>query len=104
VLYTVASSGEHPDLAWEFVQQNFKPLFDRLGPAFRDEVIPDLTLSFTDTSRAAELGRFAPIQASPGGRVEAARAQETIVLSADFKARALPSAAAWIRDHHGNEP
>ena len=104
VIIAVASNGEQPELAWEFVQTNFKTLFDRLGPGFRDETIPDMMLSFTDEAHAAELGRFAPIQASPGGRVEAARAQETIVLAADFKARALPAVTAWIRDHHGPQP
>ena len=55
--------------------------------------------NFSDEAHAAELAHFAPAQATSGGRVMTARALETIAISADLKARALPAIDAWIREH-----
>ena len=54
-------------------------------------------INFHDEAHAAELARFAPAQATTGGRVMTARAMETIALSADVKARVLPAIDAWIK-------
>ena len=54
-------------------------------------------MNFSDDGHAAELGAFAPAQATSGGRVMTSRAQETIAISADLKARALPAIEAWIK-------
>ena len=56
--------------------------------------------NFSDDGRAAELAAFAPAQATSGGRVMTARATETIAISADLKARALPAVEAWIRERN----
>jgi aminopeptidase N len=93
----VAGSGEQPDLAWEFVQKNFDALLARQGPAFRDQFVANFMTNFSDEAHAAELAAFAPAQATSGGRVMTARAMETIAISADLKARALPAVDAWIK-------
>jgi aminopeptidase N len=85
VINAVASSGEQPDLAWDFVQKNFDALAAKQGPQFRDAFIPNFMTNFTDDVHAAELVRFAPAQAASGGRVMTARALETIAISADLK-------------------
>ena len=94
---TVASSGEQPDLAWEFVRKNFEALLAKQGPAFRDQFIAGFMTNFTDEAHAAELAAFAPAQLTAGGRVMVARAQESIAISADFKTRVLPAVDAWIK-------
>ena len=94
---SVAGSGEQPDLAWDFLQKNFDALFARQGPQFRDQFIANFMTNFSDDGHAAELAAFAPAQATSGGRVMAARARETIAISADLKARALPLVDAWIK-------
>lgn len=81
----VASSGEQPDLAWDFVQKNFDAPVARQGPLFRDLFIADFMTDFSDNAH--------------GGRVMAERALETIAISADLKARALPAVDAWIKAH-----
>jgi hypothetical protein len=99
LINSVASSGEQPDLAWDFVQKNFDTLLARQGPSFRDQFIANFMTNFTDDAHAAELAAFAPAQSTSGGRVMVARALESIAISADLKARALPQVDAWIKEH-----
>jgi aminopeptidase N len=104
IISTVASSGEQPDLAWEFVKANFDALATKLGPSFRDAFIANFMTNFSDDAHATELAHFAPAQATSGGRVMTARALETIAISADLKTRALPSIDGWIREHGNRRP
>jgi aminopeptidase N len=97
LINAVAGSGEQPDLAWDFVQKNYEPLLAKQGPNFRDQFVANFMTHFTDEAHAAELAAFAPAQATSGGRVTTARALETIAISADLKARALPAVDAWIK-------
>ncbi|HEU0149337.1 MAG TPA: M1 family metallopeptidase [Bradyrhizobium sp.] len=97
VVNTVASSGEQPELAWQFVQDHFDALLDRLGPGFRDQAVPNLMTNFNDEEHALQLAHFAPSQSTPGGRIATARALETIAIAADLKARALPAVASAIK-------
>lgn len=96
----VASSGEQPELAWDFLQKNYDALLAKQGPQFRDQFIANFMTNFSDEGHAAELAAFAPAQATSGGRVMTARATETIAISADLKARALPAVDAWIRQRN----
>ncbi|MGJ4944256.1 M1 family metallopeptidase [Bradyrhizobium sp. HKCCYLS1011] len=99
VFSTVASSAEQPGLVWRFVQDKFDALSARLGPGFRDQMVPNLMTNFTDEEHALQLAHFKPSQATAGGRISTSRALETIAISADFKARALPTCVAWISEH-----
>jgi aminopeptidase N len=96
VFNAVAGSGEHTELAWAFVRQHFEELARRQGPSFRNYFASNFMTNFTDAARAAELAAFAPVQATTGGKMVAARSQEAILISADFKARALPAIADWL--------
>src|SRR5262249_20684793 len=98
---TVASSGEQPELAWEFVRTNFDKLASKQGPSFRNTFVSNFMTNFSDAAHAAELADFAPAHATSGGRVVAARAQETILIAADLKARTVPAVAAWIKQRNG---
>jgi aminopeptidase N len=104
LINTVASSGEQPDLAWDFVKANFDALATRLGPSFSDAFIANFMTNFSDDAHAAELAHFTPAQATSGGRVTTARALETIAIAADLKARALPAIDAWIKARNGGRP
>ena len=81
------------------MRKNYDTLFAKQGPQFRDQFIANFMTNFSDEGHAAELAAFAPVQETSGGRVMAARAQETIAISADLKARALPAIDAWIKAH-----
>ena len=100
----VAWSGEQPDLAWDFVQNNLDALVARQGPDFKDLFIPNFMTNFSDAAHADALTHFAPAQATSGGRVMTARALETIAISADLRTRVLPSIVAWIADHPAGRP
>jgi aminopeptidase N len=104
VINAVASSGEQPDLAWDFVKANYDALAAKLGPTFRDLFVASFMTNFSDEAHAAELAHFAPAQATSGGRVMTARALETIAISADLKTRALPAIEAWIKQRNGTRP
>jgi aminopeptidase N len=99
----VAAAGEQADLAWAFVQANFDALAARQGPYFRNYFVANFMGNFTDAARAAELARFAPAQATSGARMVAARVADAIVISADFKARALPAVEDWIKRRGGRD-
>ncbi|MFX8984304.1 ERAP1-like C-terminal domain-containing protein, partial [Acinetobacter baumannii] len=43
----VASAGEQPQLAWDFVQANFDALLAKQGPNFRDQFVPNFMTNFT---------------------------------------------------------
>jgi len=104
MINTVAWSGEQPDLAWDFVQNNLDALVARQGPDFKDLFIPNFMTNFSDAAHADALTHFAPAQATSGGRVMTARALETIAISADLRTRVLPSIVAWIADHPAGRP
>jgi len=104
MINAVAASGEQPDLAWDFVKENFDALAVRQGPFFRDGFAANFMTNFSDDAHAGELARFAPAQATSGGRVMTARALETIAIAADLKTRALPAIDAWIKAHHDGRP
>jgi aminopeptidase N len=96
LVFGVVSAGEHPDLAWAFVQRNFAVLASRQGPFFRDSFAANLMSNFSDRAHAAELASFAPAQETSGGRMMSARAQETILTDADFIAQTLPAIDDWV--------
>jgi aminopeptidase N len=93
----VASGGEHRDLAWNFVKANFAALAAKLGPSFSDNFPANLMTNFTDAAHAQELANFAPAHATPGGRIEAARAYERIMTAVDFSAHQLPAVNEWVK-------
>jgi aminopeptidase N len=90
-------AGEHPKLAWDFVQENFDALAAKQGPSFRHTFASSLMTTFADRNRAAELARFAPVHETSGGRISAARAEERILTDADFVDEQLPAIETWIK-------
>ena len=85
LISSVASSGEHPDLAWDFVRTNFEALQAKQGPLFRRNFVANLLTNFTDLARVEELARFAPAHETSGGRTIAARSEETIRASVELQ-------------------
>lgn len=104
VIMAVASSGEHRDLAWDFVKANFAALAARLGPSFQDNFPAGLLSTFSDAAHAQELADFAPAHATAGGRVVAARALERMLTDVDFSARQLPQVDAFVKARVGASP
>jgi aminopeptidase N len=101
VIFTVASAGEHRELAWSFLKANFAALAAKQGPSFADNFPAGLLSNFTDAAHAQELADFAPAHATSGGRTIAARAYERIMMDVDFSAQQLPAVDAWVRARMG---
>jgi len=95
----MVASGEHPELALNFVKANFEALAAKRGPTFRAFFMSSLMATFADRAHAEELANFAPVHETAGGRVAAARAQEEIIEAADFRARQIPAVDAWVKEH-----
>jgi aminopeptidase N len=96
VIGAVASSGEHPELALDFVLKNFAALTARQGPHFRTHFVSNLMRNFSDRARAAQLAAFKPVHETSGARIAARQAMEAIRFDADFKERVLPAIDGWI--------
>jgi aminopeptidase N len=101
LISTVASAGEHRDLAWTFVKANFDALAAKQGPSFQDNTPASMLGNFTDAAHAQELADFAPAQATPGGRTVAARVYERMMTDVDFAAQQLPAVDAWVKGRMG---
>jgi len=97
LISTVASQGEHRDLAWNFVKANFAALAAKQGPSFQDNFPAGLMTNFTDAAHAEELTNFAPAHSTSGGRTVAARSYERIMTDADFSTQQLPAVNEWVK-------
>ena len=93
------ASGEHPELALDFVKANFEALAAKRGPTFRAFFMCSLMTNFADRAHAEELANFAPVHETAGGRIAAARAEEEIMEAADFRTRQIPAVDAWVKQH-----
>jgi hypothetical protein len=92
----VASAGQRPELAWQFIKGNFAVLSDRFGPTYKDSGPATVATNFTDKEHAAELAQFAPAHETAGGRIVADRGEESILTDADEIANVLPTIEAAI--------
>jgi len=95
----VASLGEQPELAVEFVKRHFETLVGRHDASFRDTVMSSLMANFSEPARAEELKAFAPAYETPNGRTEAERTRERILADAEFVAHQIPAIDEWVRRH-----
>src|SRR5262249_21925831 len=69
----VASQGEQPELAVEFVKRHFETLTGKHGASFRNTFLSSLMGNFSEAARAEELKQFAPAYETPNGRTAAER-------------------------------
>jgi aminopeptidase N len=83
MIRAVASTGEQPELAWQFLQQNFAALAAALGPSFATELVLSLMSNFAE--HIPELADFAPAHHNSGGVALAKRANEAIRINAELK-------------------
>jgi aminopeptidase N len=87
----VASGGEHRELAWEVVQQHWKPLAERMSNWDQAVFVPGILETFSDSSRAEELEVYAKTNLPDESKQEVAKAAEAIRFKAKLKQRELPN-------------
>jgi aminopeptidase N len=97
LIFSVASQGEHADLAVEFVKRYFEALAYKFGSTFRATSMSSLMANFSDPARAEELKQFAPAYETSDGRTEAERTRERILADAELVAQQIPAMDEWVR-------
>ena len=97
------AEAEHPDLAVEFVKNNFETLATKHGSSFRNTFVSNLMANFSDPARAEELKGFAPAYETSGGRMVAERTRERILADAEFVAEQMPAIDEWVRRRRNSQ-
>jgi aminopeptidase N len=95
----VADDGEQPALAWDFARVHQPELSAKLDSFSGNRFYPELAEHFDEARRADELEAFAREKLPPDAKIAVAKAADDIRFNAEFKARALPAIAAWLRAH-----
>ncbi len=102
-LITWVAEGEHPDLAVEFVKNNFETLATKHGSSFRNTFVSNLMANFSEAARAEELKAFAPAYETSGGRMVAERTRERILADAELVAEQMPAIDEWVRRRRNSQ-
>ncbi len=92
----VGANGEHKELAWEFVKQHKTELLAKVDSSERNNYVPSVLSSFSDTSRADELEAYVKKNVSEDAMIKAREGAEAIRFKAALKQRELPVIDQWI--------
>jgi aminopeptidase N len=93
----LASEGEHPAIAWEFVITHFKEMQQRLGLDRRNRLLSSIAGEFTEGSRADELVAFAKAYLTSGVMPEVEDTANLIRFRAKLKAKTLQAIDGWVK-------
>ncbi|MBV9008254.1 MAG: M1 family metallopeptidase [Verrucomicrobia bacterium] len=85
----VARESDRPDLAWEFVKANIKPLLGKLDALGANSYVPSLFTFFSDTARIDELKTFAEKNLTPDAAKAIEIAADEVRFRADFRSRLI---------------
>ena len=96
LVFWVASTGEQPELAWDFAQAYRKELDAKLSALGGVRFVPYLMRGFSNPTRAAELEAYAEKYMPAGAKNEVEKAAEEIRFNADLKARIIPEIHKWL--------
>jgi aminopeptidase N len=103
-LEDLATEGEHPAIAWEFVTTHFKEVQQRMGLDRRNRLVWSIAGGFTEDSRADELVAFAKAYLTPGAMPEVEDTANLIRFRAKLKAKTLPVVDDWVKTRVGAAP
>jgi hypothetical protein len=100
----LATEGEHPAIAWEFVTAHSKEMQQRLGLDRRNRLLSSIACGFTEDSRADELIAFAKANLAPGAMAEVEDAANLIRFRAKLKAKTLQAIDDWVKTRVDTAP
>ncbi len=95
----VAANGEQKELAWNFAMQHLRELLSKVDGFNRNNYVPSILSSFSDTARADELEAYVRQHVSTDALVKAREAGEEIRFKAMLKQRELPVIDQWVKTH-----
>ena len=101
-LESLATEGDHPEIAWEFVTKHLDELQRRFGAARRNRLVLACASGFADQRHANDLIDFSK-ENLPGDAIPSAeKTAELIQFRAKLKAKELPVIDKWIEAKSGN--
>jgi len=100
----VADSGEQPELAWDFARQHLHELLSKVDSSARNDFLPSIMSSFSDTARAEELETYVRKNVSGDALVKARETGEEIRFKAMLKQREIPVIDQWSKPTQPTNP
>jgi aminopeptidase N len=92
----VATSGEHPELAWSFAREHIKDLLAKVDSFDRNNYVPSILASFSDAALADELESYVKENIAEGAFARAKQTAENIRFKSALKKRDLAMIDAWV--------
>ncbi|MDB6017623.1 MAG: pepN [Pedosphaera sp.] len=96
IVIDVAGNGEQQVLAWDFAQPRIKELLARVDSFERNNYVPAILDTFSDTPRADELEAYVKTNVTEDALDKARQTAEGIRIKAAIKQRELPAIDQWI--------
>lgn len=90
---------EHPELAWEFAQQNLKAVLDKLPESDRPGFVPALGSESTDRSMMDKIRQYARTHIASDAQRNANESIGAIRERIRMRATRLPLITAWLDQH-----
>jgi aminopeptidase N len=98
----VASEGEHIDLAWDFAQKHVKELLDKVDAFNRNDYLPSILDTSSDTAQAGQLTQFVASNVSEDALPRAMETADDIRFRAALKKRELPKVNEWVAEYNNS--
>jgi aminopeptidase N len=92
----VARQSEHPELAWTFAKANMKKLLAKTDALVANSYAPGLFTFFSDTTRIAELERYAKANLPPTSTKDVEKAVDEVGFRAELKPRLATQIGTWF--------
>jgi len=99
---SVATQGDHPEIAWDFATNHLEEMQKRFGTVRRDRLLAECASAFADEQRANDVIDFFKNNLAQDAIQLAEKAAEIIRFRAKLKAKELPVIDKWIEERKGN--
>jgi aminopeptidase N len=94
----VGRQSEHPEVAWNFAKAHMKQLLAKADALSANSYAPSFFNLFSDTTRIAELERFAKSDLPAAAAKDVAKAIDELGFRAELKPRLVTQIASWLTD------
>jgi aminopeptidase N len=104
LVVNVADAGEQRELAWDFATQHVKELLAKVDYFDRNNYMPSILASFSDTERADELEAYAKKNGNEDALVKTRETAEEIRFKAMLKRKQIPAINDWVKSTIQTQP
>jgi aminopeptidase N len=92
----VGRQSDHPEVAWNFAKAHMKQLLAKTDALAANSYAPSLFNLFSDSSRIAELERYAKSDLPPTASKDVLKAIDEVGFRAEMKLRVVTQVASWL--------